>query len=857
MKSILNITRKIKNFFTIVLFFITLSAFAQTSGPAYVKSTLSNDGVFNTPTYAFTSNYDSYRVYSNIKGLFIDGLDYLGKKTKVFCWYGVPSNLVGKAPAVVLVHGGGGDAYPEWVHKWTEKGYIAIAIALEGQVPDKSPTWTFSGPARNGFFGDVDQTLQNQWFYHSVADVILSNSLLRSFPEVDTTNIGITGISWGGIITNVATGIDNRFKFAVPVYGCGFMQYSPTYANVLTGVMKNFYQNNWEPSLYLPLQQQSTLFVNGTNDFHFSMKSFTETYKASPKEKFLRIELNMIHGHQTGWSPIEIYNFADYITKAAEKPVLFTAETKMNNELNYSYDYSGVVDKAIVYYTTAPGNWAGPNYQWLSINAVLSTVNKTVTATLPSNAAAYFVNVVNASKGTMYSSPMKIIDESIYYDWFNYSTAKLITSVSTTVDGIHTAKSINPDKTGMDTSSLVSSFTKTGVNSQLKFALSKNITDLSLFKAKVKVFLDKADLSLVPNKKIRMYLNNSSLGVVGQLYKEVSILSARKWEEYTFDFSAETYPAAVNAAGGYNLCTLMFAPDDNSSIVYYFDALKGTLEQPISEPFYSWFDYSKTVPVTNVKYGFTYGGTFTEKFTVANDAGVTNPQTESGIASKFTKTAGSQIYTAVYYNFTDGSIKDNASIAFNLRALFKPVTTTDINTFDQTSRSVIIYLQDRVGGTNISQAGSNTVYFSSINKWEDFTFTIKSTNLKYYDRLCIMVTPTYASPLSTASVTLNEDLIYYLSSLYANEDINTSTGLEQNASNQDNKVITYPNPVSSILNLNTEVLNSKIYSVSGELMDAYETTKQHFDVSKYSKGLYILQAKLSSGEYSMNYFIKK
>ena len=166
-------------------------------------------------------------------------------------------------------------------------------------------------------------------------------------------------------------------------------------------------------------------------------------------------------------------------------------------------------------------------------------------------------------------------------------------------------------------------------------------------------------------------------------------------------------------------------------------------------------------------------------------------------------------------------------------------------------------MQDRVGSINISQAGSNTVYFSAINKWEYLTFTVKSTNLKYYDRLCIMVTPTYVSPLSTAGVTLNEDLMYYLSSLYANEDINTSTGLKQNASKQDNKVITYPNPVSSMLNLNTEVLNSKIYSVSGELMDAYETTKQHFDVSKYSKGLYILQAKLSSGEYSMNYFMKR
>src|SRR4051794_3110111 len=50
-----------------------------------------------------------------LKPLFFDGLPYRGKPTRVFAWYGVPARRAGKVPAIVLVHGGGGTAFREWV----------------------------------------------------------------------------------------------------------------------------------------------------------------------------------------------------------------------------------------------------------------------------------------------------------------------------------------------------------------------------------------------------------------------------------------------------------------------------------------------------------------------------------------------------------------------------------------------------------------------------------------------------------------------------------------------------------------------------------------------------------------------
>ena len=42
-------------------------------------------------------------------------------------------------PGVVLVHGGGGTAFSEWVTEWTNRGYAAISIAVEGQTDSTTP----------------------------------------------------------------------------------------------------------------------------------------------------------------------------------------------------------------------------------------------------------------------------------------------------------------------------------------------------------------------------------------------------------------------------------------------------------------------------------------------------------------------------------------------------------------------------------------------------------------------------------------------------------------------------------------------------------------------------------------------
>ncbi len=163
-----------------------------------------------------------------VKAVFFDGLPWKGKPTRVFAWVGVPKLEPGKkAPGIVLVHGGGGTAFADWVRLWVSRGYAAIAMDTCGCVPKGSyGKWERhddGGPPGWGEFEHADEPMEDQWPYHAVTDVIIAHILLRGCGSVDPERIGITGISWGGYLTCIVSGLDDRFRFAVPVYGCGFL----------------------------------------------------------------------------------------------------------------------------------------------------------------------------------------------------------------------------------------------------------------------------------------------------------------------------------------------------------------------------------------------------------------------------------------------------------------------------------------------------------------------------------------------------------------------------------------------------------------------------------------------------------
>jgi dienelactone hydrolase len=247
-----------------------------------------------------------------LRRLLYESEPYKGKPTRVFAYYAEPDKIDGKLPAMVLVHGGGGTAFPEWAQLWAKRGYVALAMDLAGHG-EKRKRLPDGGPNQDDASRFQKNDVKDMWSYHAVAAVIRGHSLLRSMPNVDPDRIGITGISWGGYLTCIVAGVDARFKVAVPVYGCGYIHensaWNATFAKMPDDWRKTWVEN-FEPSKYVGKAKMPMLFVNGTNDFAYPLDSYQKSYRLV-KNRNLCVTVNMPHGHPQGWAPKEIGLFAD------------------------------------------------------------------------------------------------------------------------------------------------------------------------------------------------------------------------------------------------------------------------------------------------------------------------------------------------------------------------------------------------------------------------------------------------------------------------------------------------------------------------------------------------------------------
>ena len=336
------------------------------------------------------------------EAIYFEGLPWKGRPTRVFAWLGLPQNRGGKVPAIVLVHGGGGTAFREWVEKWTEHGYAAISIAVEGQTDEAEQvpvgarrSWkrhAWPGPRRDGIYADSTEPLRDQWMYHAVADTVLANSLLRSLPEVDVGNIGLMGISWGGVITSTVLGIDSRFAFAIPTYGCGHLFDSDNHWGEALG-SNRLYREVWDPMVRMDRVRTPVLWLSWPGDGAFPLDSQAACYRSAPGPHMVSLIPDMQHSHRAGWTPPDSYAFADSVVGSGEPWLAQTKSDLIAGSVRVEFTAAKPLDDALLVWTSDSG-FTGFR-EWKYSPAELSRDDEIwlVTADLPDIATAWFVNV--------------------------------------------------------------------------------------------------------------------------------------------------------------------------------------------------------------------------------------------------------------------------------------------------------------------------------------------------------------------------------------------------------------------------------------------------------------------------------
>lgn len=352
--------------------------------------------------------YEAQTREPGVRALYFQSVPFRGRPTRVFAYYGAPAG--NKLPAMVLIHGGGGTAFAEWVRMWNQRGYAAIAMDTCGSLPDKAldgSPWSpakhrheHGGPAGWGGFENVDDPITDQWTYHAVAAAILAHSLIREMPEVDPKRVGVTGISWGGYLTSIVSGLDSRFRFAAPVYGCGFLGEDSAWLKNFAAMGKeraNKWLSLWDPSVYLPNSRMPMLWVTGTNDFAYPFPSLQKSYRLPRGPRTLAIRVRMRHSHPDGAVPEEIAAFADATLRKGTPLVRIRDATRTE----VKYRSKRPVSRAELSYTKDAGRWQ--ERKWESIPAHLDAKAHRVTAEIPGAASAWFINLFD-DQGLVVSS---------------------------------------------------------------------------------------------------------------------------------------------------------------------------------------------------------------------------------------------------------------------------------------------------------------------------------------------------------------------------------------------------------------------------------------------------------------------
>ena len=345
------------------------------------------EGLFKAPRTFSAEQYTEYQV-PGVQALLYESVPLDGKPVNVFAYYSAPTGKMpaGGWPAVVLAHGGGGTAYASYVKIWNSWGYAAISMDRYGKLPKlyetdaegkKKRVRKENRPNLEGGhpilpIDNADKT--KTWNYHSVCQIVLAHSLIRSYKEINPDRIGLVGASWGGIHASLAAAVDHRFKFVIPVYSS-------------VGFFKKRAQ--WtELDNFVPLIQMPSLWTKGPRDQNFFNKQWQYTIDCCGGRTTANFVVPL--GHSDG-GQIHLVNrrFADSILKDASQLPVVGRTQRHGNTVSASVKSTRPILRAELAYTfERPITWKSV---WETKPAVMQ--ESTVSAELPEGVSAFVLNV--------------------------------------------------------------------------------------------------------------------------------------------------------------------------------------------------------------------------------------------------------------------------------------------------------------------------------------------------------------------------------------------------------------------------------------------------------------------------------
>lgn len=311
-----------------------------------------------------------------------------GDSSKIYSVVARPEKP-GRYPGLLVLHGGGGQAEMEKVKKWAAKGYIALSLDEPGianpeKVVHSEGTWKTYEYGENRFVASPD--IRSSVLFDAVIASLQGFYLLRHQEDIIPDKIGVVGISWGGYLTTMLSGlVGDQLSASFSVYGAGFFDEGSTF-NKLLDEMNLSEREIWLQHLDAGRrahQITAPFFIAAAaNDNWFYPPSVMKTLTTaqgpvnhlfSPNDSH---KITLPGGTETGksqvgWTSMEEIYF-DYYLKDEGKPLPKISQSRSlasreKVEVSFEVESRLAITQAQIFYSIAGSSWT--EREWIEVKA--------------------------------------------------------------------------------------------------------------------------------------------------------------------------------------------------------------------------------------------------------------------------------------------------------------------------------------------------------------------------------------------------------------------------------------------------------------------------------------------------------
>ena len=242
---------------------------------------------------------------------------YRNEPMRIFAYYAYP-RVTGKVPAVVYIHGGGGNADLNRAIAYAQRGYACLAFdwntyntpRIHWNPGDPLPTHRYSvfGNLRYDEWQRVGgQWQEEEWghqfflphpdwkgivLYRGVMATRRALTWLSEQPNVNADQLVVEGQSWGGFMAQLAAGIDPRIKATVSSAAAGawasrYRAGIAMHLQLLSPSDMAEWAARYDPASYASQIKSPILVMLGASDFFGSIDTLAEYWPSITAPKSL------------------------------------------------------------------------------------------------------------------------------------------------------------------------------------------------------------------------------------------------------------------------------------------------------------------------------------------------------------------------------------------------------------------------------------------------------------------------------------------------------------------------------------------------------------------------------------------